>query len=225
MSAGLCAFYIRKTGFPLIISQMPEVHENIKYANQTRIQCVVTAPYCILLCNVCTAHKLIFLSEVSVLCTKCICDCDVRLPPCILTLTTCFCLVLRDRYLLFQRLKISFFIHSILIMIIFLSSYMTIFLLSYITVLHCHGTLVQLEVSSFLVLEFSLTVVCSHSMWRRPYDRNQSLFTFKKRKSKIKKVYPMNTLWVYVIGYLNNDNQTTLVLSVLTFKSAWQICS
>ena len=61
---------------------MPEVHESIKHANGNRNQCEVTAHYLALKslqCNVCTPHKLIFLSEQSDVCALSD-DCEVHLP-------------------------------------------------------------------------------------------------------------------------------------------------
>ena len=84
----MCPIYSEKARFSWINSKMPEFHKKMKHAFKTINQCGVTVLYRILLCNVCSAYKSIFLHEVDVFVTKSMCtislksrDCDVRWPP------------------------------------------------------------------------------------------------------------------------------------------------
>ena len=84
----MCPIYSEKARFAWLNSKMTEVHRMMKHAFKTINQCGVTALYRFQLCNVCSAYESIFLHEVDIFVTECMCtvsiksrDCDVCWPP------------------------------------------------------------------------------------------------------------------------------------------------
>ena len=73
----MCPIYSEKARFSWLNSKMPEVYKKMKHAFKTINQCGVTALYrfylCIVCRVVCSAYESIFLPEVDVFVTKCMC--------------------------------------------------------------------------------------------------------------------------------------------------------